>query len=189
MRERRFKRFSIRGPVVLFALVLVLAVTLTVLWNVALVHDYNRLRDLAAGGGAFHGALIAVGSALLLAIIVLSCVLGIQLITNLRWSQRQSNFLASVSHELNSPLTSIKLYAQTLRRDDLSAPDRAGFVRKILFDTDRLSHDQPDDPAPLRTQRDPQAQLTRALGDGEAHRPEDARGRECEREQGEHGQD
>jgi len=140
MRERRFKRFSIRGPAVLFALVLVLAVTLTVLWNVALVHDYNRLRDLAAGGGAFHGALIAVGSALLLAIIVLSCILGIQLLTNLRWSQRQSNFLASVSHELNSPLTSIKLYAQTLRRDDLSASDRAGFVRKILFDTDRLSH-------------------------------------------------
>ncbi|MFQ5845481.1 MAG: sensor histidine kinase, partial [Planctomycetota bacterium] len=92
-----------------------------------------------AESGAFHWAFIALGSALLLAIIVLSSILGVQLITNLRWSQRQSNFIASVSHELKSPLTSIKLFAQTLRRADLAAGDRGRFAGKILHDVDRLS--------------------------------------------------
>ena len=117
---------------------LVLVVTLMVLWNFVLVHDYNRLRELA-GGSTFHTTFIILGSALFLAITVLSTILGIRLISNLRWSQRQSNFLASVSHELNSPLSSIKLFAQTLRREALSPADRARFTGKILVDTERLS--------------------------------------------------
>jgi len=118
--------------------VLVLVVTLMVLWNFVLVHDYRRLRELA-GGSAFHGTFIVLGSALFLAITVLLTILGIRLISNLRWSQRQSNFLASVSHELNSPLSSIKLYAQTLRQENLGPADRARFTGKILVDTERLS--------------------------------------------------
>ncbi|MHC4338585.1 MAG: sensor histidine kinase [Planctomycetota bacterium] len=118
---------------------LVLIVTLTVLWNVVLAHDYQRFRDLAAESEAFHWTLIAVGSLLFLAIIVLSSVLGIQLFASIRWRNRQADFLATVSHELNSPLSSIKLFAQTLRRGDLDPADRAGFVSKILFDVGRLS--------------------------------------------------
>jgi len=131
-------RNSVRLPVALLVTVLVLVVTLTVLWNVVLVHDYNRLRELA-GGGAFHTTFIILGSALFLAITVLSTILGIRLISNVRWSQRQSNFLASVSHELNSPLSSIKLFAQTLQREGLGEADRARFTGKILVDTERLS--------------------------------------------------
>ncbi|MHC4225031.1 MAG: sensor histidine kinase, partial [Planctomycetota bacterium] len=137
MRARR--NFSLRGPIVLFSVVLVLIVTLTVLWNVVLAHDYQRFRDLAAESEAFHWTLIAVGSLLFLAIIVLSSVLGIQLFASIRWRNRQADFLATVSHELNSPLSSIKLFAQTLRRGDLDPADRAGFVSKILFDVGRLS--------------------------------------------------
>jgi signal transduction histidine kinase len=118
--------------------VLVLIVTLTVLWNVVLVHDYNRLKELA-GGATFHTIFIALGSALLLAITVVSTILGIRLISNVRWTQRQSNFLASVSHELNSPLSSIKLFAQTLQREGLSDAERTRFTGKILIDTERLS--------------------------------------------------
>jgi len=118
---------------------MVLIVTLTVLWNVVLAHDYRRLRELAAGDEAFHWTLIIVGTLLFLAMIVLSCVLGIQLFASIRWRDRQANFLATVSHELNSPLSSIKLFAQTLRRSDLEPDDRAGFVSKILFDVGRLS--------------------------------------------------
>ena len=127
-----------RLPAALLATVLVLVVTLMVLWNVVLVHDYNRLKELA-GGSYFHTTFIILGSALFLAITVLSTILGIRLISNLRWSQRQSNFLASVSHELNSPLSSIKLFAQTLQREGLSPADRARFTGKILVDTERLS--------------------------------------------------
>ncbi len=137
MSERSYRSLSIRWPVTLFVIVLVLIVTLTVLWHVALVKDYQKFKELAADS-AFHWTFIALGSVLFLAIIVLSISLGAQLIGHIRWSQRQSNFISSVSHELNSPLSAIKLFAQTLRRPDLSAPDRLDFVEKILFDVERL---------------------------------------------------
>lgn len=138
MRRGRPKTFSLRGPVILFTVILVLVVTLTVLWNVALVHDYQVFRDLTQSSDSFHWVLIAVGSTLFLAIIVLSSILGAQLIARTRWSQRQSDLLASVSHELNSPLSSIKLFAQTLRGQDLEDADRTRFLEKILADVERL---------------------------------------------------
>ncbi len=141
MSERRQRTYSVRGPIVLFVIVMILIVTLTVLWNVTLVHDYQLIRELAAqSSGAFHGVMIALGSVLFLSIITLSCVLIAQLVHNIRWAQRQSEFIASVSHELNSPLASIKLFAQTLRDQNLSTPNRAKFVDNILFDVDRLAH-------------------------------------------------
>jgi len=138
MNERRHRRLSLRGPVTLFVIVLVLIITLTVLWHVALVKDYQKLKELAAGEDAFHWTFIAMGSVLFLAIIILASILGSQLIGHIRWSRRQSNFIASVSHELNSPLSAIKLFAQTLRRQELSRGDRLDFVDKILFDVERL---------------------------------------------------
>ena len=124
----------------LFALVLLCAVVLTVLWNVVLVEDYNKINALVGGTAPLHTAYIVVGSVLLLAIIVLSTTLSVELFASLRWTQRQSNFLASVSHELKSPLASIRLFAQTLAQPKLSPEDRSRFAGKILIDADRLNH-------------------------------------------------
>lgn len=135
--DPRYRRLSLRGPVILFVVVLVLIVTLTVLWHVALVNDYQKLRELAQAE-TFHWSIVALGSVLFLSIIVLSIILGAQLIGHIRWSQRQANFIASVSHELNSPLSSIKLFAQTLRNPAMATEDRLNFVEKILSDVDRL---------------------------------------------------
>lgn len=140
MARRRPPRFSIRGPVILFVVVILLIITLTVLWNVVLVHDYVRLRELTSSqSSAFHWSMVAIGSVLFVATIVLSSVLVAQLIHNIRWRQRQSDLLASISHELNSPLSSIKMFAQTLRSSSLTDENRRNFVEKILFDTERLS--------------------------------------------------
>ena len=133
----KYPKLSIRGPVTLFVIVLVMIITLTVLWNVVLTHDYQKLKVLAEEE-PFHWSFIALGSLLFLTIIVLSSVLSAQLINQIRWSQRQSNFISSVSHELNSPLSSIKLFAQTLRSPDLPEDDRQRFVGKILGDVERL---------------------------------------------------
>ena len=135
--DPRYRRLSLRGPVILFVVVLALIVTLTVLWHVALVNDYQKLRELAQAE-TFHWSIVALGSVLFLSIIVLSIILGAQLIGHIRWSQRQANFIASVSHELNSPLSSIKLFAQTLRDPVMATEDRLNFVAKILSDVDRL---------------------------------------------------
>ncbi|NBW97136.1 MAG: sensor histidine kinase [Planctomycetia bacterium] len=53
-------------------------------------------------------------------------------------SQRQSNFIDSVTHELKSPLASLKLYLQTLTRRSVPAEQQADFHRFMLEDVERL---------------------------------------------------
>ncbi|MZH02611.1 MAG: HAMP domain-containing histidine kinase [Nitrospinae bacterium] len=56
-----------------------------------------------------------------------------------RLNQMQSNFVASVSHELKSPLASIQLYLETLKYQSVSAEEEKDFVETMLSDTERLS--------------------------------------------------
>lgn len=61
---------------------------------------------------------------------------AIQEETNL--NKQQKNFLLSVTHELKSPLASIKLYLQTLEKRHLDKDQQASFIRNSLVDVDRL---------------------------------------------------
>ena len=56
-----------------------------------------------------------------------------------RLNQMQSNFVASVSHELKSPLASIQLYLETLKYQEVSKEESRDFVETMLSDTSRLS--------------------------------------------------
>jgi signal transduction histidine kinase len=51
---------------------------------------------------------------------------------------RQKNFLLSVTHELKSPLASIKLFLQTIQKRDLNREQRINFIDKCLTDIERL---------------------------------------------------
>jgi signal transduction histidine kinase len=52
--------------------------------------------------------------------------------------QRQENFLAAVSHELKSPLASLRLSVETLAMRDPPAERRAELVQRLLADLGRL---------------------------------------------------
>ena len=52
--------------------------------------------------------------------------------------QQQKNFLLSVTHELKSPLASIKLYLQTILKRDLEREKQKGFITNSLKDIERL---------------------------------------------------
>lgn len=52
--------------------------------------------------------------------------------------QRQENFLAAVSHELKSPLASLRLSVETLAMRDPPAERRAELVQRLLADVGRL---------------------------------------------------
>jgi signal transduction histidine kinase len=74
-------------------------------------------------------------SALLLTGTILYLVLSIKAINLTR---RQSNFIDSVTHELKSPIASMKLYLQTMTRRQVSAEEQSNFHRFMLEDLERL---------------------------------------------------
>ncbi len=53
--------------------------------------------------------------------------------------EQQSNFIAAVTHELKSPLTSIRLYTELLESSNLEPVQRADCVHSSLQEVDRLN--------------------------------------------------
>src|SRR5262249_36961392 len=61
------------------------------------------------------------------------------LVREIRRNEQQNSFLNAVTHELKTPITSIRLYLQTLERRNLDEAQRREFYRMMLEDADRLS--------------------------------------------------
>lgn len=54
-------------------------------------------------------------------------------------AEQQRNFLLSITHELNSPLASVKLYLQTLLSRDVSTDKRNQILNNALSENERLN--------------------------------------------------
>lgn len=93
---------------------------------------------LGSENAAFYWAVLGVGVALLVLVLVGVIVYLALTVKAIALSQRQSNFIDSVTHELKSPLASLKLYLQTLTRRSVSPEQQADFHRFMLHDVERL---------------------------------------------------
>ena len=60
------------------------------------------------------------------------------LVREVRRNEQQDSFLNAVTHELKTPITSIKLYLETLERRQVTDTQRRDFYRVMLEDADRL---------------------------------------------------
>jgi two-component system, OmpR family, sensor histidine kinase SenX3 len=60
------------------------------------------------------------------------------LVREIRRNEQHDSFINAVTHELKTPITSIRLYLQTLQRRDVDAAQRQDFYRLMVEDTDRL---------------------------------------------------
>jgi two-component system, OmpR family, sensor histidine kinase SenX3 len=60
------------------------------------------------------------------------------LIREIRRNEQHDSFINAVTHELKTPIASIRLYLQTLQRRDVDEVQRGEFYRLMLDDTDRL---------------------------------------------------
>ncbi len=100
------------------------------------------LVGIAAAFGSQNAALywviLGVGIALLVLLLVGVVVYLFLTVKAIALSQRQSNFIDSVTHELKSPLASLKLYLQTLQARPVSPNQQADFHRFMLEDVERL---------------------------------------------------
>lgn len=72
---------------------------------------------------------------LLIAGVVLNTVF---LVREIRRNERQDSFLNAVSHELKTPVASMRLYLETLQRRPIEEEQRQQFYKIMLADSDRL---------------------------------------------------
>jgi two-component system sensor histidine kinase SenX3 len=60
------------------------------------------------------------------------------LIREIRRNEQHDSFINAVTHELKTPIASIRLYLQTLQRREIEEPQRHEFYNLMLEDTNRL---------------------------------------------------
>src|ERR1043166_1765089 len=78
------------------------------------------------------------GAILFLAIIAGLVLNTIFLVREIRRNEQHDSFINAVTHELKTPIASIRLYLQTLQRREVDAKQRSDFYQLMLSDTDRL---------------------------------------------------
>jgi two-component system sensor histidine kinase SenX3 len=82
---------------------------------------------------------IAVLGVILFAALIAGVVLNtVFLVREIRRNERQDSFLNAVTHELKTPIASIRLYLETLQRRPIEEPQRQEFYKIMLSDSDRL---------------------------------------------------
>src|ERR1700685_1383262 len=88
--------------------------------------------------GWHRGILLFLG-ALLLALIIAGIVLNTTfLVREIRRNEQHDDFINAVTHELKTPVASIRLYVETLQTRTLDETKRNEFYNVILSDSDRL---------------------------------------------------
>ncbi len=99
------------------------AVTLNISW---IVLNWHR------------AVLVVLGIVLFIPIIAGMVLNTIFLVREIRRNEQHDSFINAVTHELKTPVASIRLYLQTLQTRDLDEDKRREFYRIMLEDSDRL---------------------------------------------------
>jgi two-component system, OmpR family, sensor histidine kinase SenX3 len=118
------RRRSVIFFTVLGVCLVALALTLNISWIVI-----NRRGVLAVLGVIFF--------LLIIAGMVLNTIF---LVREIRRNEQHDSFINAVTHELKTPVASIRLYLETLQTRELDEAKRREFYRIMLEDSDRLLH-------------------------------------------------
>lgn len=118
----------LRKPVTIFYILLIYALAELFWWGFLLVKtEPDRMKMILGEGSIF------------LLILIIGAVYFHNLLRKENaMHKQQRNFLLSVTHELKSPLSSIKLYLQTILKRDLEKEKRDQFIKSSIDDIGRL---------------------------------------------------
>jgi two-component system, OmpR family, sensor histidine kinase SenX3 len=85
-----------------------------------------------------EGVLLFFGVFFIIAIITGLILNTIFLVREIRLNEQHDSFINAVTHELKTPIASIRLYVETMQRREIDAKKRQEFYQLMLDDTDRL---------------------------------------------------
>ncbi len=125
---------SISIPIVLSSIAVLLTLGVLVGW-IVVIRKYQVVTQ-----AIWENAWLLVAGSISLALVMCVLVLfSISLVREILEGRRQQMFIDSVTHELKSPLASIKLCLETLERDGLSGRQQDDLKQMMLTDVERLS--------------------------------------------------
>lgn len=120
-----FKPSSVKWPIVMLVVLAALIVALLVIWIIGQAAEHRW-------------AMLTVGTVFLTLILIGVVVYFIWTVREFRLNRRQANFIDSVTHELKSPIASIKLCLQTLDLRAVTPAQQREFHKFMLEDIQRL---------------------------------------------------
>ena len=125
---------SLSPPLIMASIAVPIAVALLTGWTLVFA------RNLAEGDDVAQNVwLLVLGVIAFMALMSVMIMFAIFLGREILEVRRQDSFIASVPHELRSPLASLKLGLQTLGREGLPEEKREMMRSMMLDDVDRLS--------------------------------------------------
>jgi signal transduction histidine kinase len=127
-------RRSISLPITLSAVAVALALALLVGWTLVIVQHMSQIETTVTG----NIWLLAGGIVSFITIITVLVMFTVFLVREIREVRRQTSFIDSVTHELKTPLASLRLAAETMARPELAADRREQLRMMMLDDVSRL---------------------------------------------------
>jgi signal transduction histidine kinase len=117
-----------KRPFVIFYALIIYALTELVWWGYLLVKLMPSSLGMIMGEGSIFIFVFLAGA----------YWLHRSIIKERKLQEQKRNFLLSVTHELKSPLASIKILLQTIQKRDLTKQQVLSFIDKSLMDIERL---------------------------------------------------
>jgi len=117
-----------RRPFIIFYALIIYALTELIWWGYLLVKMMPSSLGMIVGEGSIFIIVFLAGA----------IWLHRSIIRERKLHEQKKNFLLSVTHELKSPLASIKILLQTIQKRDLTREQVLDFIAKSLTDIERL---------------------------------------------------
>lgn len=126
--------------IILSAIALVFVLALTVGWN--LIFPFYFIADFEVNDPTSSKVqlwlLMGLGDIFLVTVITAIFITMFALIRRSNHIQRQNTFLDTISHELKTPITSLRLCVDTLNKHTLSSDQQGEFITRMDNDLNRL---------------------------------------------------